>query len=120
MFAAIIQNIRKLSRKQREINNRELSIFLDEESFRRFQQLKVKIPKHDNSELIALALRCLEEKTNRITRKLIKKKVHGLKNKGLSNQQIADHLNDNEIPTFGKKFKWDTGTVSELLNKFER
>ena len=120
MFAAIIQSIRKLNKNQREINNQELSIFLDEESFRRFQQLKAKIPKHDNSELIALALKCLEEKTDRITRRLVKKKVHSLKNKGFGNQKIADHLNDNKIPTSGEKFKWDAGTISELLNKSER
>ena len=105
MVAAIIRSIRRLYGEQRAVNNRELRVFLDEESFMRFQQLKAKIPKHDNNELIALALRCLEEKIDRITRKLVKRKVHGLKNKGFGNQQIADHLNDNEIPTFGEKFK---------------
>jgi hypothetical protein len=68
-------------------------VLLDEDSLERFERLRNKTTALDNSELIASALKCLEDKTDRITKRLVMKSIRTLKNEGYSHQQIAKYLN---------------------------
>jgi pyruvate/oxaloacetate carboxyltransferase len=98
-------------------SNHESAIFLNDESLERLKRLKAKISKIDDTAIIALALRGLEEKTDGIIRKRVKKRIMALKNEGLDPGQIADHLNSKGYPSIEGKHQWRGENISVLLNE---
>jgi hypothetical protein len=57
----------------------ELSIALDKESSERLERLKGRLPKANESEVIALALKSLEEKMGRIIKRKMMRKIRAMK-----------------------------------------
>jgi hypothetical protein len=60
----------------------ELNIELDTESRERLLRLKNKLPKINDSELIGLAMKALEEKMSRIIKRKMMRKIRTLKSEG--------------------------------------
>lgn len=98
-------------------SNHESAIFLNDESLERLKRLKAKISRIDDTAIIALALRGLEEKTDSIIRKRVKKRIKALKNEGLNPGQIADHLNSKGYPSIEGRHEWHGENISVLLNE---
>jgi hypothetical protein len=115
MVSAIIERVMWWRKSQRKRNSRELIVLLDKDSFERFERLKTKIPAFNNNEVIASALLCLEHKTDRIVKRQITKRIRMLKNEGHSPQQIADYLKKKGIPALAGMDKWESETISSLL-----
>jgi hypothetical protein len=67
---------------RRKGDNRELTVLLDKDSFERFHRLKSQIPAFGNNEIITLALKCLEQKIERITKRQIR-----IRNRFLENEE---------------------------------
>lgn len=99
---------------------RKLSVLVDEEAFERFERLKTKVPKLDNRQLIAFALRCLEQRTDTIIKRRALARIKMLKNEGLSPRQIADHLNKKAMPTLGDADRWHADIIRSLLKETDR
>jgi hypothetical protein len=99
---------------------RELSVLVDEEAFKQLERLKAKLTKLDNSQLIAFALRCLEQRTDTIIKRRALERIKALKNEGLSPRQIADHLNKKAMPTLGEANRWRADIVRSLLKETDR
>jgi hypothetical protein len=78
-------------RKKSE-NRRELRILLDKDSFDRFNRLKARIPAFDSTKIMAAALKCLEQKTDRIIKRQIRIRFRVLEKEGHNPQQIAAYL----------------------------
>ena len=57
----------------------ELNIALDKDSSERLERLRDKLPKANDSELIALALKSLEEKMGRIIKRKMMRKIRAIK-----------------------------------------
>jgi len=68
------------SRKNR--GKRELIVLLDKDSYEQFDRLKSKIPAFDENEILAAALKCLEQRVDKIIKKQRAKKNRGLKDTG--------------------------------------
>jgi hypothetical protein len=100
-----------------EGSNKEASVVLDKESFERLERLKAIIVNLDDGALIALALKGLEEKADRIIRRRVKKRAFALKNEGLSPKQIAKHLNKKGFPPIEGGNKWHSEGISMLLKE---
>jgi hypothetical protein len=60
----------------------ELNIELDKDTRERLLRLRKKLPKTNDSELIALAIRALEEKMGRIIKRKMIRKIRTLKSGG--------------------------------------
>jgi hypothetical protein len=100
-----------------EERNHKSTLPLNEKSLERLRRLKAKMTKIDDVGIIALALRGLEEKTDSIIRKRVKKKIMALKNEGLDPGQIADFLNSKGYPCIEGKHQWHGESISIMLNK---
>jgi hypothetical protein len=74
----------------------------------------------NESQLIAIALKSLEQKTDRIIKRQVRKKAPALVKKGLGNAEIAEHFNKKGVPAPGEAVKWDKEVISDLLYKKER
>lgn len=112
MARRISQVLRKKKKKEEE--GQELAIWLDQDSIQRLEHLKRKFKRLDHSELIAFALKSLERQMNRVVKRIAFKRIRTLERKGLSLQQIADHLNKEGVPVPGQAGKWDDGTIARL------
>jgi hypothetical protein len=98
-------------------SNHESTVFLNDESLERLKRLKAKIAKIDDEAIIGLALRGLEERTDSIIRRRVKKRITALKNEGFDPGQIADHLNSKGYPSIEGKHQWHGESISMLLNE---
>ena len=67
--------------------------------------------------MIASAVRCLEQKTDKIIKRQATRRIRALKNEGHSPQQIANYLNKKGFPTLAEMNNWDSETISSLLKK---
>jgi hypothetical protein len=103
--------------KHQSRNQHELIVFLDEDSHERFERLKSKIRTFDNDTLVTTALKCLEDKTDKIIRMQVRKRIGSLKKEGLNPEQIAGILNKRNVPTVGDTDGWDSHAVSVLLRE---
>jgi len=90
-------------KRRRNGDNWEFTIQLDKDSLDRFNRLKARIPASDNANIIALALKCLEQKTDKIIKRQIRNRTRALKNEGDSAQQIAAHLEKEGYSRIGGK-----------------
>ena len=45
------------------------------------------------------------------------KRIKKMKEDGLSNQKIADKLNDENVPTFSNRGTWSKATVHKIVKK---
>jgi hypothetical protein len=97
--------------------NDESTLTLSDESRERLKRLKAKFAKIDDAEIIAVALRGLEEKTDTIIRRRTKKRVMALKAEGLDPKQIADHLNNKGYPSLVGEHQWHGESISMLLTE---
>jgi hypothetical protein len=97
--------------------NRKLTVVFNGESVERFDRLRTKIARTNNQDLIAMALKALEQRTDSIIKRQAKQKARTLENEGFSLQQIAECLNNQGIPTVMENAKWRTEDVSRLLKK---
>ena len=82
MIPAIIGRVMWWRKNQRQRGGQEFIVWLDKDSCARFDRLKTKIPAFHNNELIASALLSLEQKTDRIIKRQITKRIRTLKNEG--------------------------------------
>lgn len=105
---------------RRPSDRRKLSVYLDKEASSRFERLQQKLRTFDNSQLIALSLKALESKTDKIIKMRITKRVPELKREGLSEEAIAEYLNLLDIPVPSGKERWDGALVSSLIDERER
>jgi len=60
-----------------ETEERKLTVRLDRDSQERFKRLKSKISGLSNDQIIASALKCLDQKTDRIIKRQIRKRQGG-------------------------------------------
>jgi len=67
-------------------------VLLDKDSVDRFNRLKARIPAFDSTKIMAAALKCLEQKTDRIIKRQIRNRFRVLEKEGLNSQQIAAYL----------------------------
>jgi hypothetical protein len=108
----------KKCRRKGEI--RELTVLLDKDSFERFNRLKTQIPASDNAGIIASALKCLDQKTDRIIKRQVMKIIQAMNNEGYDPQQTSDYLNEKGFPAVAETDKWNSDIISKLLNKENR
>jgi len=114
MISEIIGRVMWWRKNQRKRGGQELIIWLDKDSCARFDRLKTKIPAFHNNEVIASALLSLEQKTDRIIKRQVRKRIRKLENEGHSPQQIADYLNEKGIPKLAGMDTWDSEIISSL------
>lgn len=62
-----------------------------------------------------LAKLSVKKSRNHQSRDAIEKRILDMSQTGLSTQQIADHLNQEGIPTFSGRGQWQRGTISNLI-----
>ena len=105
---------------RRNEGNRELTVLLDKDSFERFNRLKTQIPASDNAGIISSALKCLEQKTDRIIKRQVMKIIRTMNNEGYDPQQTSDYLNEKGFPAVAETDKWNSDIISKLLNKENR
>ena len=84
--------MKRTMKQGRKANNR-LNITLNKESIERFERMKGLMPHLDDKELIGLALKCLEKKTNMIIQIQGLRKSRDRKSMGGMNQMVFDKLN---------------------------
>ena len=114
---SLIQKIRKADKKNSDQESSPFKVLLDKESIKRFHRLKSQFSKLNDSQLIALSLRALEQKAKRIIKKQVIKRVLALRNDGLNPQNIAEYLNHKKVPTFNEKEKWQGSDISRLIDQ---
>ena len=114
MIPAIMGRVMWWRKNQRKRGGQELIVWLDKDSCARFDRLKTKIPAFHNNELIASALLSLEQKTDRIIKRQVRKRIRKLENEGHSPQQIADYLKEKGIPKLAGMDTWDSEIISSL------
>lgn len=112
MVRRISQVLRKKRKKEEE--GQQLAVWLDEDSVQRLEHLKRKFKRLDNSELIAFALKSLEREMNRVVKRRALGRIRALEKKGLSFQQIADHLNKQGVPVPGQADTWNDRTIARF------
>ncbi|MDY7034683.1 MAG: recombinase family protein [Thermodesulfobacteriota bacterium] len=115
-----LQKIRQWIKKRNRKGGQQLIVRLDKASCERFLRLKTKISNSDENKLIALALKCLEQKTDKVIKRQIMKSIRQLTNEGLHPYQIASYMNQRGIPALGESDKWDGETISRLLETENR
>ena len=98
-------------------DNRKMTVVIHGKSVERVDRLKNKITRASNQDLITMALKSLEQKTDRIIRRQAKQRARAMEDEGLSLQQIAERLNNKEIPAVTKTAKWSIDDISILLKK---
>ncbi len=80
-FMKIVQSISERvfpwKKDQDETEERKLIVRLDRDSQERFKRLKSKISGLNNDQIIASALKCLDQKTDRIIKRQIRKRQGG-------------------------------------------
>jgi gluconate kinase len=102
---------------RRPSNRQKVSVYLDDEASGRLERLRQKLRTFDNSQLLALSLKALESKTDKIIKMRITKRVPELKREGLSEEAIAEYLNRQDIPVPAGKERWDGAMVSALIEE---
>jgi hypothetical protein len=112
MTRRISQVLRKKRRKEEE--GQPLTLWLDQDSVHRLEHLKRQFKRLDDSELIAFALKSLERQMNRVLRRRVLKRIRVLEERGLSPQQIANHLNKHSVPIPGEAGKWNEGAIARV------
>jgi hypothetical protein len=106
--------------REKEKDDSTAALSLNKESLERLGRLRERITTLDTPELVALSLKCLEQKTDRIIKRQVKKKARTLQKEGLSFKQIADHLNDEGVPAVMEKDKWHAEDISRLVDKLNQ
>jgi len=119
MIPKMIERVMWWRKHQRKRGGHELIVWLDKDSCARFDRLKTKIPAFRNNELIASDLLSREQKTDRIIKRQVRKRIRRLENEGHSPQQIADYLKEKGIPKLAGVDTWDSEIISSL-SKTER
>jgi hypothetical protein len=71
----------------------------------------------DNSALVTSAIKCLEDRTDRLIRRQIVRTIWALKKEGLGSDQIASYLNNRSIPGLGDTSRWQSQDVSRLMEE---
>jgi hypothetical protein len=115
MVRRISQVLRKKRKKAAE--GQELALWLDQDSVQRLERLKRKFKSLDDSELIAFALKSLELQMIRVVKRRVLRRIRALEKKGLTSQQIADHLNKQGVPVPGQEDQWSGGTIARLSRR---
>jgi hypothetical protein len=117
MSIFFVKKFKQWRKKQGKTSKQEISVLLDRDSLERLERLRLKIKTLDNDELIASALKCLEDKADRIIKKQVKRRIWTLSKEGFNPEQIADLLNIKNIPALGETNSWNNHSVSLLLKQ---
>jgi hypothetical protein len=115
----MLNSILKRAPKKEE-KNPSFTVTLDKNSRQRLKRLKRKLRGKDEPELIAFGLQTLEQKADRVIRKIAVKRVRSLERKGRTPDEIARELNRQQLPVFGQAENWRREAVLELLDKKSR
>jgi CRP-like cAMP-binding protein len=102
------------------MDEKNVVVSLDEDSLRRLERLKVLVPNGNEDAVFRLALKSLEQKVDKILRKRLAQRIRGLKKEGLSHQEIADYLNERNIPASRTGQRWRKSTVTRWLGETTR
>jgi len=116
MFPEMIRRIKHLAGRKTGVHGERLSVSLDRDSIDRFKRLKKKLKSVNEGQLMALALKSLEQKTDRIIKRQARKKAPLLLKEGLGMEEIAKHFEKKGIPAPGEAAHWDTQAVSDVLD----
>ena len=90
--------LKRTMKQGRKVNNR-LNMTLNKESIERFERMKGLMPHLDDKELIGMALKCLEKKTNMIIQIQGLRKSRDRKSMDGMNQMVFDKLNSRSTTT---------------------
>lgn len=91
-ISTLLSLMKRTMKQGRKANNR-LNMTLNKESIERFEKMKGLMPHLDDKELIGLALKCLERKTNIIIQVRALRKSKDRKSIDGINQMVSDKLN---------------------------
>jgi hypothetical protein len=80
-----ISEVLKKKRKK-EGEGRELTLWLDQDSVQRLERLRSKFKRLDDGELIAFALKSLEQQIHRIVKRRVSRRIRALEKKRLGSQ----------------------------------
>jgi hypothetical protein len=78
-FAKIHPHGKSFRKKHLSETGGEMTIVLDRDANERLQRLRARLPKANDSELISLALKSLEEKMGRIIKRKMIRKIRAMK-----------------------------------------
>jgi hypothetical protein len=118
MPMTILNYFKRWREKQRRGGDRhQLIVLLDDDSLERFERLKFKIRTLDSSALVTSALKCFENRTDRIIKRRIVRTIRALKKEGLDSDQIANYLNNRSIAGFGETTRWQSHDISRLMEE---
>jgi hypothetical protein len=120
MLKTVIQPFEKWKKTGKNDCRHEKPLTLDRETVEYLERLKTKLPGLSDDKLITLALKYLDRKTDAIIRRRLLSRIRTLKKKGLSAEQIAEHLNKQKVPTLLGMQRWRSETVAEVLGKRDR
>jgi hypothetical protein len=113
----IFNYFKRLREKQWRGDRHQIIVSLDDDALERFERLKSKIRTFDNSALVTSAIKCLEDRTDRLIKRQIVRTIRALKKEGLGSDQIASYLNNRSIPGLGDTTKWQSHDVSRLMEE---
>lgn len=117
MRTLMSKSLKPWKRQKRKTSRQELTVLLDERSLECLERLKSKIKGFDEDVLVASALKCLENKTDRIIKRQVQRRVQALRNEGFNSEQIAAQLNKKNIPALGETTGWNSHAISMLLKE---
>lgn len=118
MFTGMIGRVKHLAKRETGARRQALSVDLDTDSIDRFKRLKTKLKSVNDPQLIALALKSLEQKTDRIIKRQVRKKAPALLKNGLGVEQIAEYFDKKGVPAPGDAVQWDKQLISNLLDTY--
>jgi hypothetical protein len=117
MPISIFKYFKRWREKHWRENRHQLIVSLDDDSLERFERLKSKIRTVDNSALVTSALKCLEDRTDRLFKRQIVRTIRALKKEGLGSDQIASYLNNRSVPGLGDTTRWQSHDVLQLMEE---
>jgi len=87
------QRIRNIRTGKKDQDRMELPVWLGKEARKSIEQLKVKMPKMNEDNLVTVSLKLLEQRWDIIVKRRARKRSRILRKAGMNYQQISEQLN---------------------------
>jgi hypothetical protein len=120
MLKAVMHPFGKGKKTDKPGRGRDTAPALDGEAVEHLERLKTKFPQLSEDKLMALALKYLDRKTDKIIRRRLSRRIRTLKNRGFSVEQIAEHLNRQKVSPLSGTQNRHGGTVADVLEGKKR